>query len=323
MEVMSRLILVPQYPTKMRYQEWWYEQFPYYLKRYFDTVIVLGQYTLDSIQKSPNNLFAPVDKAIEFEQSQISEFMLMDLFHNDVLLLNDLSFPGLFAHVLFHKKPSKCFAICHATSKNSYDYFASVRKSKYPVEKGMAKLFDKVIVGSKYHAKKLGWDNIQVLPLPESPHTNTWVSVPNRKYDIVSVSRHTKQKRNKKVERMVGRMFSTDVLTITGQTWWEYYQNLSQAKILLITSSEETFGYQVMDAKNCGVIPFAPNKFSYPELLSKEYLYNNVQELFEMIYLVLRGGNFCPLGNLKNTNQSRNFYTDLAIVLEGLENELL
>jgi hypothetical protein len=37
-----RLIFVPQFPTKLRYQNWWITEFPHQFKNYFDEVITLG-----------------------------------------------------------------------------------------------------------------------------------------------------------------------------------------------------------------------------------------------------------------------------------------
>jgi len=44
---MKRLIIVPQYPTKLRYQEWWWNELPKEMFNYFDDIIVLG----NSIEK--------------------------------------------------------------------------------------------------------------------------------------------------------------------------------------------------------------------------------------------------------------------------------
>ncbi len=190
---MARLILVPQFPTKLRYQEWWWVEFPYHLAKFFDEIIVLGKRVkLNSLYSGNGNLFAPTTLAVRFEMSQIEEYLNLKVKEDDVLLLNDISYPGLFANVLFHKKPNKCYAICHATSKNYFDYFQGVRKSKYPVEKGIAKLFDKVIVATAYHKDKLNWPNISILPLPEPPRNLT--HAPQNLRKVVSVARKGRQR---------------------------------------------------------------------------------------------------------------------------------
>lgn len=281
---MGRLILVPQYPTSLRYQEWWWDEFPKHFKDYFDEVIVLGDGVVVPTEDVIGSNFAPIKSAIDFEVRQIDEYTRLNLWPNDVLLLNDLSFPGLFAQVLYHKRPKKCFAICHATSKNSYDYYAKDRRSKYPVEKGVAKLFDKIFVGSLYHKHKLRWDNTVVTYLPFAPFKG---KVRLKEYNVISVARPGKQKRNAKVERQLEKDLFIRVQHPEPKTWDAYYDYLSKSRILLITSNEETFGYQVLDAIANGCIPIAPNKFSYPELLPNNYLYNNYIELYDLIDEIL------------------------------------
>lgn len=273
-----RLILVPQYPTPLRYQEWWIADFVKNFSLYFD-VLVLNPSV--EVSKSKGSNFAPIIQAVEYEMEQIRQYMQIEIKDDDILLLNDLSFPGLFSQVLLHKKPKKCYAFCHATSKNRYDYFAPVRHVKYPIEKSQAKLFDTVFVASQYHAKKLGWDNIKVVGLPFYPFSTTEKFA--KQYDIISVARKGIQKRTKKLEKLVESHFNVKIYTPEVKTWAEYFRALNQSKILLVTSKEETYGYQVIDALQNNCIPIAPNSFSFPELLSKNYLYNNEVELLQRI----------------------------------------
>lgn len=279
---MSRLIIVPQFPTKMRYQEWWWDDFPKELSFYFTEIFVLGSASSVGIPcVEGSQMFSPINAAVLFELSQINEYQSLELKEDDVLLLNDLSFPGLFAHVLFHKRPKKCFAICHGTSKNRYDYFGKDRKSKWSVESGIAKLFNKVIVGSQYHQKKLKWDNIEVIPFPVYlKDIPMWTF---KREGIVCVSRPGIQKVNKRLEKLVEEHFSCKIARPSCKDWHSYYRELSKYRVMLITSKEETYGYQVIDAIIGGCVPIAPNSCSYPEMLPPEYLYNSPEEMLLLI----------------------------------------
>jgi hypothetical protein len=42
----------------------------------------------------------------------------------------------------------------------------------------------------------------------------------------------------------------------------------------VITSREETYGYQAIDSISVGTCPIAPRALSYPEILPEENLYN-------------------------------------------------
>jgi len=284
---MGRLILVPQYPTKLRYQEWWFELFPGSYKPYFDEVITLGSNFVpeDDSSRLENGGFSPVDLAIEFESLQILEYSHLSLKEDDILLLCDLSFPGLFANVLFHKKPKKCFAICHATSKNNYDYFSGVRGIKYPIEKSISKLFDGVFVATQYHKEKLGWDNIHVVKFPHvnPPHYSMMPLC-----DVVCVSRPGVQKRTKSIEKFLKKN-GIHIEFPQPTAWDSYFNYLSFSKVLLITSKEETYGYQVLDALCQNCVPVAPRAYSYPELLPKELLYDSKEECLSIINSILNG----------------------------------
>jgi hypothetical protein len=277
-----RLILVPQYPTKLRYQEWWIREFVERYCQYFDEVKVLGPIVLP--EKASEGSFSPVQASVDYELKQISKFMSLKLLPDDILLLNDLSFPGLFAPALIHKRPKRCFAICHATSKSKYDLFQPIRNIKYPMEKISTKLFDGIFVGTKYHAKKLGWKNLYVTKLPNYP---VWMQPEapkkRKKRLFVSVSRPSIQKVTRKIEKAIERKYQTKILRPNVASWEEYFAFLQESRFLLITSKEETYGYQVIDAIMNGCIPLAPKAYSYPELIPNNFLYSSYYELTKLI----------------------------------------
>ena len=74
---MSRLIFVPQYPSKMRYQETWYDEFPKQFKKYFDEVIVLGgefiEMYLDENIEYDSKMFSPINEAVNLAKKYVDE----------------------------------------------------------------------------------------------------------------------------------------------------------------------------------------------------------------------------------------------------------
>ena len=285
---MSRVIFVPQYPTKCRYQEWWFTEFPKQFLKYFDEVVTLGESYVKDVEKSRGSelMFSPIQEAIDFEARQISEFNNMDIRENDVLFLADLSFPGLFSSVLYHGVCIDKYAFCHATSLNKQDYFETNRYSKYSVETGHARLFDKVFVGSEYHKNKLDWDNVEVVGLPSPP-----VIKPidcKKTIDIVSVARPLSQKIDLDIERKVEERFGK-IDRRMFDNWDDYSRFLSEAKILLISSKEDTFNYTIMDALLCKCFPVAPVRVCFPEILRPMYLYWDKDSLFRKIEKILDG----------------------------------
>lgn len=298
---MSRLIFVPQYPTKLRYQEFFYEEFPKQLSKYYDKIIILGEaYITSKLLKSDFGLFAPKQASIDFEFQQIKEYLNLVLEEDDTLLFMDISYPGFFANILYHKPIKNAYCYCHATSKNNFDVFNLI---KFSCESAHAKLFKKIFVGSKYHQKKLGWDNTLVVGLPIPPF-KTFKS--EKEFDIISVARPSIQKITTIIEKKVERDFS-NIIRKECNSWEEYYKFLSQAKILLITSKEDTFNYSIMEAVMNGTVVLAPNRLAFPELLPREYLYDNYTELKTEIEDVL-DGDLSSIGKLLCNDKCENFF---------------
>lgn len=310
---MERVIFVPQYPANMRYQQWWFIRIPDELAKQGFIVETLGKYSLTGTEKANRAMFSPIKTAIEFETIQINHFLELDLREDDILFLADISFPGIFSNVLFHKRPKRMFAFCHATSLNILDYFAEDHQIKFPIESAHSKMFDAIFIGSNYHEDKLRWSNTLVTRLPYPPFRYSFDS--EKKYDIVSVSRPTPQKVDDEVEKLVEEHFNTEIIRKEFDSWSDYYSFLSQSKVLLITSKEETFGYQIIDAIISGCIPLAPNKFSYPELLDRMYLYDNREELLERIEEGLDG--LLEKPTILCHDEMVDFYKNIGEVLRG------
>ena len=312
-----RLIFVPQYPTFMRYQSWWFTEFPKEFRKAGFDVITLGiQRTADFLQlntKRNPDMFSPIDVAIEFETEQIKQYVKMDLQDNDILFIADISFPGFFTNVLFHKRPKKVFSFCHATSLNYLDYFAKDKVDKFPIETSYANMSDTVFVGSKYHQDKLQWPNTSVVYLPYPPfklEMGTYKS-----FNIVSASRPTEQKVDLIAEDFVEKRFACKINRLEPKSWEQYFTFLNHAKVLLITSKEDTFGYQIADAVLNNCIPIAPLRLSYPEILPSLYLYANAHEMVEKIGAALDGKLDVP--ELLCHEEMKNFYKNIIKIVKG------
>jgi len=304
-----RIILVPQYPTPIRYQEWWFTELPKQFQRLGHEVIVLGKHYYHIMEHDRGVLsnFSPINKAIDLESIQIEEYLSLEIKSDDVLFVADLSFPGIFCNVLFHKKCPKMFAFCHATSINKYDYFSKDREYKFPIELAHSQMFDKVFVGSFYHQDKLKMKNTVVTYLPFPPMK--FDTVNTKEYNIMSASRPNPQKVDIHLEAAVESKYGEIVRPIS-YSWNQYFNNLQKSRVLLITSFEDTFGYQIVDAVINGCIPIARNSLAYPELLPKEYLYDTKDELFDLIDKALDGSLEVP--KLICEDKMNNFYNKIV-----------
>lgn len=313
----QRLILVLQYPVRMRYSFWYVHEFVEQLSKEFE-VKVLGEEYINEIcfgdpAKYDKEMFSPIIEAAKFELIQTRQYLDLQLRKDDILLLNDISFTGFFSNALYHKKPSKTFAICHATSKNSNDYFKDVRSSKWKVESAHALLFDKIFIATEYHKQKLGWKNCVVTALPKAPFST--FKMEEKKYDIINVSRPTRQKVNKQLEHSISKRFGK-IIRQTFDNWQDYYNFVARSKCMFISANEETFGYQILDAIYNNCIPIVPNKFSYPELLPPSCLYDNEAEALQKVENVLEGRTTLP--KLINQKEIDDFFP--RIIQEIKEN---
>ncbi len=275
MEPPRRVILVPQLPVKMRYQEGWPRVLAESLRADGVEVTILG--TTDPYELRNAGEFSLRDASVEHELSQIQQYLHLRTGRWDILLHCDLSWPGLFSSVLFHKRPYLSFAICHATSRNRYDVFSSVRAMKWKVESATARLYNGVFVATQYHADKLRLPNAIVTHgLPDPPedilHRDKWEK--DRPILLCSVSRPSAQKVTVALEQAVCKRLEETIHRPRFLSWEMYYRFLSRCRYMLITSKEETYGYAVVDAVRCGCVPIAPRAYSYPELLPDELLYD-------------------------------------------------
>ncbi len=309
-----RIIFVPQYPTKLRYQEWWFTELPKQFKKAGLDVYVLGQTAVTYIKAANGGLFSPIESSIDLETAQIKEYMSLKLRDDDILFLADISFSGFFANVLFHKKPKRCFAFCHATSINFLDYFEGYVKQKFPIETAHSELFDIVFVGSNYHEDKLKWKNTLVTRLPYPP-LETFKE--EKEFFMVSASRDTSQKVNLGLEMKLETLYKWPIVRQDSISWKHYYRFLSKAKILLITSWEDTFGYQIVDAVMNGCIPIAPNRCAYPELLPPECLYETEEELINKLKYLSGLKVMPPTPELLCHQEMEDFYKNIIQVIKG------
>jgi hypothetical protein len=315
---MNRLLFFPQYPVYCRYQQFWYNDFPKHLGKYFDVKVMGESYIEDYRFKSKKEEqrgelinFAPLKLSLDFENYQVSEFLRMDISPDDYILFTDLSFQessiSQLYYVNYNKKKASSF--CHGTSRNKYDIFQKNRSSKWLCETAHSKLFNKVFVSTEYHKEKLDWDNIDVIGLPENPIIQ-YLSKLEKDIDIISVARPCVQKITKKTEDYVEKNLNISIVKGMANSWINYCRLLSRSKVLLISSKEDTFNYTILDALKCGCIPVAPNRLCFPEILPDYLLYNNDREASEIVDRILSNKIQMPV-NIKNRYLVDNFYENL------------
>jgi hypothetical protein len=323
---MSRLIYVPQYPANMRYQEWWLSEFTKEFEKEYDEVEILGLnwlvQNMDYVSSEYDTaMFSPINKAARFETSQMDDYMALDIRDDDTLFLSDISFPGLFCNVLYHKTCPKMYAFCHATSLNKYDYFAPMRKHKKKIELNHAQLFDGIFFGSYYSINKTKWSEKGIkchrvtLPAPPEDLIKPVHVSDYRDIDIVSVCRPSIQKVNKKLEKKVEQALGIKIHREEVNTWEQYNILLARSKVLLISTKEDTFNYTIMDAIRCGCIPLVPNTLCFPEIVPLYWRYSHAGNLILKLQHIFNDKTFI-LPEMICQDEVDNFFKNIIKIMK-------
>jgi len=67
----------------------------------------------------------------------------------------------------------------------------------------------------------------------------------------------------------------------------EYYELLAKSKVVVSYALQENFGFGIAEAAYLGCTPVIPNRLVYPELYSKENLFDTFEESVDMVYNAL------------------------------------
>ncbi len=207
----------------------------------------------------------------------------------DIVFFSDLDYPGFSLPLSFFLKQrgAKVYGIIHGAYFNVGDIWYGAPRRNF--DRSILDVVDKVFVASNWFKSalldNLGWeyeDKIIVNPLP---------------YKTAGV-----EVRGCTDRGMYVLVIGKDIVSLPGfavvplnHTWEEYVDLLSRSMFLLSTKQAETFGYTIIEAMDMGVVPVAPNRFSYPELLPPALLYDDISEVPDKIrYLTLH---YCSVWN--------------------------
>lgn len=343
-----RIIIVPQLKIAMRYTEWWADLFYKELCNRFRPagwgVILLegnntgkkkeSKLTVQTLEEFQNAM-------VEHELKLIENLKATKLTNNDIIVCLDACTPGLVASYLQNINIAyrpKTLGFCHGSSFNTNDMYKS---SRWAFDLACLSMFDRLVVATEYHAEKLIWagvnTNISVANgLPDNPfyaesmipkcapggrNNPNWVAIVDR----------LGQKRNDKLLEEFGRCtkhpYSLFDLYGKHKTWKEYAEALSNHTFMLITTSEETYGYQVRDALNTGVIPICPDRCCFREVIHPCCIYkeDTVDSILEAMkcstdYLLNNDLEKFPLTETLTPDSTavESFFTSLQASIIGL-----
>lgn len=277
------LVIFPQYPAKMRYQEWWFKELPKRLGEHFDDVLMIsGQLSREEYSGSS---FSPLKASVLWEAGQIKDAINI-INPDDILFFCDVSYPGFVPQLVYHFKDNKKFGFCHATALNFGDIFRSVALDKYRQEYSAMNQMTGIFYGTQYSMHKHGGDlkNGYVVGLPMMPYDVSGISrIPI--HDVGIATRMDPQK----VDQDLLKVLMDSDLDIsfhdhtTSDLWHDYFSWIASCRVILSIAREETYGYVSQDASKLNVPFIAPNKFGYQEVVKRGLRYNDSSEMMELI----------------------------------------
>ena len=281
---MSRLLIFPQWPSKLRYPEWWSDQLRRGFSKHFNVVNISGESVSEDYSARD---FSSLKSSIIWEAGQLKEAVNV-IQDGDILFFADISYPGFVPQLVFHYKDNKKFGFCHATAKNFGDVFEYERNAKYMQEKAVMSHLDGVFFGTEYSRNKHyahNAKNAHVVGLPGIPFRRNWRFGQDIKYDVGIVSRVTPQKVNMKSMKVLedsGLSIGFNDHT-KSKSWQEYFKWIESCGVIVSLAREETFGYVVMDCSLVGTPFIVPNLFGYREVVRPELRYNSDEEMLAII----------------------------------------
>ena len=332
----STLVIIPQYPVLMRYQEWWLHE----LCNHLSPLHVINPNVSSPQTHREIKQFSIVTPAVEYELRQIQHLhnLLETLPENTVLFFADISFPGLFVgYVPLIKKlrpDVKLVGFCHATSANYKDFWEPVRNVKHVLEQFVFDFFDVVFVSTEYHANKLckhfSIDKTKIIityGLPVHPLLFEFKTDNKTKKckTVVITSRIDPQKIDMveydEITRICQKHGVEVVITQKVCSSWEsYYNTIAKSSLLIMTGLEDTFGYPCLEATLLKTPILAPRRCCYPEILTDDCIFSTASEFEEKLEAVLEGRLTQVMCRLKDMyiEGSKNFWNTVRETIEKI-----
>jgi len=316
-----KIWILQQYPTKMRYSEW------------FGTVIEQGlrQYGLDAcvidnhceqLQTSHDESFSPLLQSVKYELASIERLYEVADIDNDIVFVLDPSFPGYVTNLCTYFRNIVCY--CHATCLNQADIFADVVDIKKPLEETFLKHCACVFVATTYHKQKLeygfGLDNVYVVGFPYPPTLLSYkkihkIPADKRINKLLLPVRNCAQKIDPEIYAcLVDLPFEIR----TFKTWDSYYDALSHYKFVVSLAQEETFGISIAEAVELGTPVLVPDKCAYVELYGYYFRFIDADHFRVQYNVLCKYYDDYVLRALETHPFNNDFISDIVSVLSQI-----
>ena len=214
----------------------------------------------------------------------------------DIIFTTDIWFTGIesIAYLnYFHNKKVKLKGVLHAGSFTDTDFVRDMERWAKNFEDMVFDIADEIFVASEFIKKDVlkkrmvSENKITVTGLPlDLVEMSKYKKTAAKKEIVVFNGRNVDEKQphlfTKLQEHLPNTMFiNTHKLKLSKS---DYYDLLSQSKVVVSFALQENFGYGIQEAVYLGNIPILPNRLVYPEQFSDEYLYDTFDECVAKVY---------------------------------------
>ncbi len=302
--IKSKLYIFTLEPIEKRYTKQWFEYWINEFPKYYDEVeYINGTLGSDKIEKGK---FLDINKTNIWKAEQVIQvawkFQKDEIKDGDTFIFCDgwcFGITALKYMAQLNDINIKIYTYLHAGTWDEYDFIsqAGLRDWAKHNELGWLKACDGHFVATLFH-KRLILDyfgkeqfksKIHVVGFPmdwdkviEDCKVKSKV---NRKKLVVFPHRIDKEKCPEVFDRLslvLPKYEFVKTMNVT-KNKKEYYELISEAKVIFSANKQETFGIGSVEAICLGCIPVVPNKLSYVELYDRIFRYNNLSEAKEMI----------------------------------------
>lgn len=288
------IINIPIEPIPMRYSIDWDFLFKKYLGKSLLTT-VYAQSLFDEIKKG--NFLDSIGTNY-YKSGQLVSIIksIQDgiIVSGDVLFFHDIWFPGIEQLAYIRDTCGIDFKIAGCLHAGSYDpndflYKKNLGYWANHFENCLFALVDKIFVATNYHkdlimkARTIPENKISVTGFPL--HTDQYK--PSRKKNIVVFPHRTHEEKHPEIfDRIHHELKDTGwefIKTFDFNDKKKYLKTISEAKIALSFSDQETWGIAMQECVLSGCIPIVPDKLSYSEMYDDEFRYECVLDVKDKI----------------------------------------
>jgi len=243
--------------------------------------------------------FLDAEFTIRFKAEQIAEVARLyrtdEINSGDIIWSSDLWHPGLPESIAymnyFAKKDVKLRGLIHAGSFTDTDFVRDLERWAKNFEDNLFDIADKIFCGSEFikqdiiKKRMIIPDKLEVTGFPLDIERLKKYRNMKKENIVLFSARNVDEKQPWLFEQMKEELqYSLDVPIKFINTQEkklqkeEFYELVGKSKVMVSFALQENFGYSMLEAAYLGCTPIVPNRLVYPEMYSKDCLYDNFEE---------------------------------------------